>query len=457
MRTRVSGGQLPEAFGLELLTIIEIDTDNRISSGIQFDLDDIDAAFAELDARYLAGEAAAHAHTWSVVAGAYASLNRQEIPPTTQEWVNLDHRRVTAFAPGDQIPYLRATWDIAPEFGIHIESVHRLTDLGAVVTNTVRGTTREGFEAEWREIATMTVEGYRFSRSELFDETDLDAALATFDELNRPAPWLGNAASRVFDRLKEYFAARDWPAMAEMVADDMIDDDRRRVVNAGRRQGRDALIAEVSSLVEVGVTSVTSDVIATRGGHLVLSRVRLSDGSDHESESFLAEVLTLVEIDTDGRLLGRVVLDVDDIGAAFEELDARYLAGEASDHSQTWSVIADTYAAFNRHGLVPDWVGVDHRRGSPFASSDLNATIRAARDLTPDLTIQIESVHRLSAFGAVVTNMSSGSSDEGFAAEWRMVQLLIVDGGRIARLEIFDETDLDAALARFDELNRPAP
>ena len=30
-----------------------------------FDLDDFDAAIAELDARYLAGEAAAHARTWS--------------------------------------------------------------------------------------------------------------------------------------------------------------------------------------------------------------------------------------------------------------------------------------------------------------------------------------------------------------------------------------------------------
>ena len=33
-----------------------------------FDPDDFDAAFAELDARYLAGEAAEHSHTWSVVA-----------------------------------------------------------------------------------------------------------------------------------------------------------------------------------------------------------------------------------------------------------------------------------------------------------------------------------------------------------------------------------------------------
>ena len=32
-----------------------------------FDPDDLDAAIAELDARYLAGEAAPHAHTWSVI------------------------------------------------------------------------------------------------------------------------------------------------------------------------------------------------------------------------------------------------------------------------------------------------------------------------------------------------------------------------------------------------------
>ena len=33
----------------------------------------------------------------------------------------------------------------------------------------------------------------------------------------------------------------------------------------------------------------------------------------------------------------------------------------------------------------------------------------------------------------------------------------MVDGDRISRGEIFDESDLDAALARFEELSRPAP
>ena len=73
---------------------------------VSFDLDDIDAAFAELDARYLAGEAAAHANTWSVITRAYAAVNRHELPATTPEWVNIDHRRGIAFAPGDAVRIL---------------------------------------------------------------------------------------------------------------------------------------------------------------------------------------------------------------------------------------------------------------------------------------------------------------------------------------------------------------
>ena len=61
----------------------------------------------------------------------------------------------------------------------------------------------------------MTVEGDLISRSEMFNETDLDAASRRFDELSRPAPRLENAASRVYKRLMRHFAARDWDAMAE--------------------------------------------------------------------------------------------------------------------------------------------------------------------------------------------------------------------------------------------------
>ena len=76
------------------------------------------------------------------------------------------------------IPYVRATWDVAPDFKTHIEVVHRLSDLGALVTWASYGTSQEGFDAEWREINLSTLDGDRINRCELFDETDLNAALA---------------------------------------------------------------------------------------------------------------------------------------------------------------------------------------------------------------------------------------------------------------------------------------
>ena len=116
--------QRPDAFRTEVLCILEIDAEERIVASVSFDLDDIDAAFEELDARYLAGEAARHAHTWSVISLAYTAMNRHELPATTPDWVNIDHRRGIAFAPGQATAYLLASHD--PEGSVYVETVHRL-------------------------------------------------------------------------------------------------------------------------------------------------------------------------------------------------------------------------------------------------------------------------------------------------------------------------------------------
>ena len=178
-----------------------------------------------------------------------------------------------------------------------------------------------------------------------------------------------------------------------------------------------------------------------------------SQNRDQGPEAFLSEALGIVEINADERIVAFVTFDLDDIDAAFAELEARYLAGEAAAHAQTWSLVVAAYAAFDRHELpAADWVTVDHRRATPFASSTMTETLRAIWDLTPALKIHIEAVHRLNSFGAVITHEGHGSSQEGFDAEWRAIDFLTVEGDRITGCEIFDEADLDAALARFEEL-----
>ena len=440
-------GQGPEAFLTELLGIVEINADERVVALVLFDPDDIDAAFAELETRYLVGEAGAHAHKWSVIAASYAALNRRETLPATPDWVNIDHRRHgTSFAPGE-LPALLATWNLAPNVSSYVETVHRLNDFGAVLSSVSHETSPDGVNAEWRVISVLTVEGDQVNRLEIFDEKDFDVALATFDQLSPPEPRLENAASQAYERFWACYAARDWDAMYQLLAADLSTDDCRRVVNEGTRRGRDAEIASMRALAAVVRSDdVTSTVIATRGGRLALSRVR--------SPAFQTEVLNVVELDADELIAAVVGFDANDIDTAFAELETRYLAGEAAAHSHTWSVITTTYAAFNKHErALPDWVVIDHRPGALFASSGMTAAVHAFWEQTPDLRIRIEAVHRLSDLGAVVAHAANGTSPEGFAAEWRMIQVLTVEGDQVGRCELFDEADLDAANARFEELH----
>ncbi|OBI69298.1 nuclear transport factor 2 family protein [Mycobacterium sp. E796] len=442
---------------VEALSITEVDADGLILARTHFDSDDFDAAIKELDARYCAGEAAAYSRTWSVITGAYAALNRHEIAATTTDFASIDHRRGTKFMPGDLVAYVRATWELEEDDSTYIESVHHLDKLGAVVTHVTRGTSREGFEAEWREVFLLAAQGDLLSRCELFDESDVDTAMARFEQLSRPAPRLENTAIEVAERFLERFADRDWDAMTEVFADDFVSEDRRRVVGAGIRHGRDVEIASIRAGYDLGGTNMTSTVIATRGARLILTRTRHS-GPDQAPEGFLVDSLAVVEINTENRIVARVVFEPENMDAAFQELDTRYLTGEAAPHAHTWSVVSAVFAALRRHEMSPttsDFVDVDRRRLA-VETGGFEAYLRAIWDVTDYVSVHITAVHRLTALGAVVTHASHATSHEGLNAEWQNVNLLTFDGDLLSRVELFDEADIDAALARFDQLSRPA-
>ncbi|SPM31843.1 hypothetical protein MTAB308_5368 [Mycobacterium terramassiliense] len=446
----------PEAFLVDVLHVVETNAEGQTAAVVIFDVDDAEAAFNELDARYLAGEAAAHAHTWALVTRAYEALNRRQLPETTADWVNVDHRRLAPIATGDLREYLVATWDLSPQSGIRIEAVHRLSDLGAVVTQVVEGTSHQGFDAEWRTIDLSTYEGDKINRCELFDEQDLDAALARFDELDRPAPTPENAATRIWSRLADAFDRRDLDGFLALTTADLRYEDRRKGLRdefegPARRKNMQAMFDAAPS-----GSRLTVEAIATRGQRFSLTRAHYGDPDDADAP--IVEMLQITEVSRDGLMHGCVSFDPDDIDAAFADLDARYLGGEAASHSHAWSLIVQAYAAANRYELpptTPDWVNIDHRRGRAFAPGDMEAYLHATWDLAEDVKLYIEAVHRLSDLGAVVTHTAYGTSREGFDAEWREVNLLTAEGDMINRCEVFDEADIDAALARFDELERP--
>jgi len=450
----------PDAFLAEAYGIVEINGDEKIASVILFDLDDFEAAVAELDARYLAGEAAPYRRAWSVIAAGYAALRRCELPPTTPDFVSIDYGRGgAAFAPGDMIEYVRAGWEFGYDPKPYVEAVHRLSDLGAIVTHAAQGTSPDGFAAEWREINLLMTRGDAFSRSEIFGEADLDAAIAKFEQLSCPARRLENTASQTAERFLAYFAAGQWDAMAKILAANVCNEDRRRVVGGGVRHGRDAQIADMRATAELWNTSVTSSVMATRGKNLALMRNCFSSRDDGP-ENFLSEIYTVGEIDAYERIVSIVTFDLDDFEAAIAELDARYLAGEAAAHAHIWTAMTQLAATYNRHEVpraTADFVNIDHRRGRAFAPGDTIPFLRATYDLVPNVKGHLEAVHRLGNLGVVITAILTGTSQEGFVFEWREVGLFAFEGDMVSRFEIFDEADLDAALARFEELESPTP
>ena len=393
-----------QEFNIEMLLVTEVDTDDRIAAHIVVDPDDIDAAFEELDARYLAGEAAANADTWSVIAGVAARFNRRELPTTTPEPVYIDHRPLVSIDDADLAASIRAVWDITSDASVYIEAVHQLSERGAVFTYVLKMTTHEGLDAEVRMIMMFTLEGDLISRVEVFDEADLDLSLAKFEELQPHARPLENAATRTWARSIDAFNRREMADYLALMTTDGRLEDRRKGLR-GLFDGT-ARRKAVHALFEGALESwrLSMEPIAIRGSRLSLSRERCRD-TDAPDQPITVEVLTVVEVEDD-LVHHTVSFDPDDLDAAFEELDARYRAGEAAAHAETWSVVTRAYAALNRRELPPakpDWVNIDHRRVATFAPGELTAFIRAAWDLERDHRNRIETVHRVNRLGAVVT------------------------------------------------------
>ena len=205
----------------------------------------------------------------------------------------------------------------------------------------------------------FTVEGDLLSRVEVFDEADLDAALARFDELHPQAPRLENAASQVEQRFLAYFAARDWDAYAEILSDDVCMDDRRQ-----RRERRGQARPRCRDRKPAGGRRRRSHAL-----HVNRDRDPWASASPSARYSVFdgwsgSKVLCVSEINAENQIVARVAFDSDDLDAAFAELDARYLAGEAAAHAHTWSLVMQTQAAFNRHEVCPERRGLGQHRSS---------------------------------------------------------------------------------------------
>jgi class 3 adenylate cyclase len=169
------------------LGVNDVDERGDLLALVLFDRDDLESAYAELDARYDRGEASRHqAEVTRVFRRAFAARDWDALAATlAPDLVVYDHRILgweTLRGPAQYIQALRSLIDLAPDARLRIDHI-RMSDRGALYVPVWVGTHEGGaFETPSVFVAELDDVG----RIRRFDQYDLDAlgtARARFERL----------------------------------------------------------------------------------------------------------------------------------------------------------------------------------------------------------------------------------------------------------------------------------
>ncbi len=172
----------------EQLRLTEVDADRRIRAVIWFDPDDRNAAFAEAQARFVSGEAAA--------IGGQAPIAALSLAIPRHDWETLrgclaadavvhDHRPLSLgeLSPDIYVESLRVVAPLAPGWSAEMMRILAWKRHGRVAVYRGFGTLHDGGPFENFLIGVALTDRDRIQRYELFDVGDGERALAHFAEL----------------------------------------------------------------------------------------------------------------------------------------------------------------------------------------------------------------------------------------------------------------------------------
>ncbi len=455
----------------EWLQIVAVDDRGDCAAMAMFDAGDLEAAYAELDRRHAAGEAAAHGRISAVMRWFTEDFSRRDwkglATHFASDLVANDHRRLGWQAlrgPAAYVEALRSLVDLAPDTRLRLDHV-RVSERTLLWAGAWQGTRDGGqFETPWIIVSEHDAAG----RVHRFDQYDLDqvaTALARFGVLASepagPTP-VETVATRSLRRAERAWDARDWEGIDAALAPGFRQIDRRgrSYVELDRAQH----LERTRAIFDLRSSRLASEVIATRGERLALARLRV-EGTNGAPPSE-AESLGIVEVDEHGDGIVLVRLDRDDLDAAYAELHERYGAGEAvASHA----AIA-TMQAFSRAVTARDWTtlaalfaaGFEARDHGPLGRVVLDgpglvATMRSlVDDFAQDADFRLDHVWTAgrTVFSVVTWR---GTRDGGAFESPRAVVVEMDAGGLLRSFDFYALDQMDEARARFDELRARAP
>jgi len=441
----------------ELLWLVEVDANGRRVLLVTFDPEDIDAAYAELDDRYQAGEAACdrRAAVTRAFVGAFATRDWSTMAGLLAPDIEVHDHRLLGWEPlRGRAAYrhaLEMLVELAPDVRLRIDHV-RMVGSGFLCVTRWLGT-HEGGVFEAPSITVSEIDGV--SRARRFDQYDIDqmdeawarveAIAASGSDCPLAALVRPNAATAAVERVEEAFEARDWAAFVAACAPHATIDDRRR---RAREPGS-------------GDAQVRRRLIGAAGDRVDLERLRWTSGCIGAGGE--VEDLLLSQVDGAGRVVAAVLFDPDDWRAANREAWTRWLSADpaaaaiVAPLSRFVEACNDHDRAAIRRALADDLVFVDHRltgQGRIDGADAYMQSLEVIDELAPD--VQIDDAPfgiAVEPHGSVGVARIFGTLASGGGFESYRINVAIVDRGRISRLEVFELDDLPAALARFAALS----
>ena len=302
----------------------EVDNEGRIAAIVLFDQHDLDAAFAELDGRFAAGEGPSHAASLTVMQEFTRAV-------ATREWdriialcspmvVEEDHRALavlgTTRGAEAWARNFRTLAELAPDSRYRVDHF-RASARGFCSVGTWVGT-REGGPYEIPLVAVLELDAQdRIVRGDIFDFDQLDLARARFDRLVRiestpPPMFFANRASRLIQHgAVELWGARDWDAIVAQISPAMRMDDRRRLMRL--EIGHDDFLSQFRMMFDQPGSRWRPTLVATRGERLSLHRMIFeADVAGGGGPLAFDEHVSLTEVDVEGRWIASVTFDLDD-------------------------------------------------------------------------------------------------------------------------------------------------
>jgi hypothetical protein len=176
---------------VELLTVMEVSDGDLVHDSVDFDPDDIDSAFAELTARWIASGEVAHPDVIETVRRLNECANRHDwdaIATNSAGGTYVNHRQLASAGAetiADYLSSIRMLSSLVPDLWAELAEVLTHSAMGLVAHMVLKGTSTDGVAIEIPIVQLTLLEGDRVTHVEAFDPTQRDLALARFEELSR--------------------------------------------------------------------------------------------------------------------------------------------------------------------------------------------------------------------------------------------------------------------------------